>query len=176
MLDVTAVSIDLFRYLLADQLVSHFGPRRCPPQLWKKNSNGEQAHSFADAVIVSLRERVVEKPGNSLTVYFDYANELEYPLRSRLRSVQEGVQTKTPGDDAERCLLSADPVSSCIWRVLLSPILNNPPKCFRIALILTCGISSRQQVHNGKTARLPSKFNIGGGIQAYAVPCNLSPV
>jgi len=69
------------------------------------------------------------------------------------------VGAEAPRHHANGNFLPARPVHSAIGRIVVGPILNEPPKPFDVALFPTGGIRSSEQINNGKPAWLPNKLH-----------------
>src|SRR5512133_33920 len=123
-------------------------------------SERNQSSRLRDPVIVTLRDRVLDRVGDALTGPSEQIAQTRAPSVGRHVCSRKRSLAPEAGKRANGCLLSAAPLNPAERRIAIHERLDARPKRLGVSLVARYGVSENEIEHPGKTRRFPNVFDV----------------
>ena len=132
-----------------------------------------EADRFRDAVVVLLRQGVVEMKGDAPAGGIGEAGGEGQPFIRRGRVIPESLDGERDGDQAEGGFLAAHPVGSAVRRITRHPVLERGPEEFDVTIIAVAQPGADEREGEAEAGKFPDALDVIRAVIAQAGPVSV---
>ena len=165
-----AIGTDQFRALLREGRHAIAVPKRGAGKSGPERGGGLQADGLRDAVVVLLRERVIQMEGDTSAGGVGETGRKRQPRVGRRRVIAKGLEGERDRDQPNGGFLAAHPIRAAVRRVARHPILERRPEELDVAFVAVPKPGTDERIGPRETGEFPDALDVIGTGIAEAGP------